>query len=509
MGTTDGATGRATASMSPIAPRDFGFAQARHLLWRAGFGGTSEQVRTLVSWGPAKSVDYLLDPAGVAFEDAAAFDKDIMRPATPEERRMVQEARRRGDEDALARVQAERQRREAKDREQIRSMERWWLRRMVETPRPLEEKIALVWHGHFATGYRAIENSYHMYLQNGLFRAKGLANFGDLLRGIIRDPAMLKYLNNDTNRKGKPNENLAREIMELFALGLNQYGEQDIKEGARALTGYTFEDDAFVFDRRAHDTGVKAILGRKGTLDGDEFVGAILAHPACPRFVASRLYHAFVADVPPDERGGVEGLPPEQRSAVLALAETLGASSYELRPMLRRLFMSEHFYDPRFVGEQIKSPVQLIVGAMRSLLAPARDLSILADALDFMGQRLFFPPSVKGWSGGRAWINTSTLFVRQNIVTFLLTGKKPRGYDASAQGERYDPTPLLADLDEGRRGEAAAVSRHLLELMLPRVPDEAPRAIQSYFANAGGKIDRDTIVGAMLLIAAMPEYQLC
>src|SRR6185436_12424118 len=164
--------------------------------------------------------------------------------------------------------------RERDDRRQMREMQKWWLKRMIETPRPLEEKMTLFWHGHFATSFRTIENSYHMFKQNTLFRKHAVGNFGELLFAIIRDPAMIAYLNNNQSRKGKPNENLAREIMELFSLDIAGYTERDIKEGARALTGYTFVDDKFEFRRNDHDTGEKSILGVTGPLDGDGFVKA-------------------------------------------------------------------------------------------------------------------------------------------------------------------------------------------------------------------------------------------
>ncbi|MFN9969976.1 MAG: DUF1800 family protein, partial [Phycisphaerae bacterium] len=184
-----------SASMAPITAKDFGYDQARHLLWRAGFGGTPEQIQTLASWGPTKAVDYILDPGNAPADRPGAdtFDKSIMREPTAEERAAYLKDRQSQDEDALAKFRVEQQRRQGQDRQQIGEIQRWWLKRMIETPRPLEEKMTLFWHGHFATSYRTIENSYHMFMQNELFRSHALGNFGNLLYGIIRDPAMLKY----------------------------------------------------------------------------------------------------------------------------------------------------------------------------------------------------------------------------------------------------------------------------------------------------------------------------
>lgn len=503
-----------SSSMAPIAPKDFGYEQARHLLWRAGFGGTPIQIQTLASWGPQKAVEYILDP-GNAPEDrprSDLFDRNIMRDQTPAERKAYQAARQKQDEDALAKFRADQQRRQGQDRQQISEVQRWWLKRMIETPRPLEERMVLFWHGHFATSYRNIENSYHMFLQNQMFRENALGNFSNLLSGIIHDPAMLKYLNNDTSRKGKANENLAREIMELFSLGIGGYSENDIKEGAKALTGYTFKDDAFVFEKNNHDGSVKKILGKSGAFDGDAFVKIILEQPGVSRYITRKLYSFFCSELPPAERASLDQLTPAQQSVLRDLATNFYNSRYELKPVLRRLFLSQHFYDDKIMNEQIKSPAQLVVGAVRSLDTPVRDLSILNDALDLMGQNLYFPPSVKGWDGGRTWINTSTMFVRQNLMAFLLTGKKPRGYDANANDMQYDPMPLLGELAKASPGsekDPAAVADYLLRLTIGNAPDAATQALQTLSKETGDTVTRELVIGYLLLITAMPEYQLC
>ncbi|GJQ29957.1 MAG: hypothetical protein HBSAPP03_18410 [Phycisphaerae bacterium] len=505
---------RLEASLKAIRRQDFKYEQARHLLWRAGFGGTEAQIRYLADLGPEKAVDLLLNykSADQPWPKEDAFDKDIMRPPTAEEREMVRRAQRSQDEEALARVRLERQRREQQDRRQIAEVQKWWLARMIETANPLEEKMTLFWHGLLATNYRTIENSYHMFLQNQMFRKHAVGSYADLLRALIRDPAMIAYLDNNDSRKNRPNENLARELMELFSLGVGNYTERDIKEGARALTGYTFEDDTFVFQRQNHDTGGKTILGQQGNWDGDDFVRIILAQPACPRYITRRLYHYFVADVPSEERGGDQSLEPAQRSVLRALAGTFSQANYEVKPVLRRLFLSEHFYEPRFMNDQIKSPAQLVVGACRSLNTPTRDLSILNDALDLMGQRLLHPPSVKGWEGGRAWMNTSTFYVRQNILAFLIAGKRPQGYDASAQTQPFDAMALLApfgaDSPEGR-GDPQAVATALLRLALGWAPSQGVETLRTHLAARKNVVNSSTVSELLLLITAMPEYQLC
>ncbi len=495
--------------LKPIDRRSFGYAEARHLLWRAGFGGSPAQIQTLASWGLDKAVDHLLDYEAVPFEapSADAFDRNIMQPPTDEQRRQRRAAQRSQNENALAQFRLRRQQAQRRDRQQIGEMQRWWLKRMIETPRPFEEKMTLFWHGRLATGYRTIENSYHMYLQNQTFRANAAGNFGNILLAIIRDPAMLKYLDNDESSKRRPNENLARELMELFSLGVGAYTERDIKQGARALTGYTFRDDEFYFNQENHDTGSKTILGVRAPHDGESFVRAILRQRACSEFLASTLYRFFVRHIPTDPTRQTK----DTKRIVGQVASALRRSDYELRPVLRQLFKSQHFYHPSVMDEQIKSPVELVVGAVRSLNAPVRDLAVLNDALDLMGQRLFFPPSVKGWDGGRSWVNTSTMFVRQNILAFLLTGKKPVGYDATVGSETFDPMALLDSLESGDPGasnDPSKVVDYLLRLTLGKSPAHA-RAVLTEFIETHGGVRKDVVTGALLLVTAMPEYQLC
>jgi uncharacterized protein (DUF1800 family) len=499
-----------TASLNPISDKVWSFAHARHLLWRAGFGGSARQIDTLVKWGPAKSVDHLLNFDSIAFDEVKpdTFDKDIIRPANDEEKGEIARARRAGDEEAVTRLRARRQEAERLDRQQMRDVQHWWLKRMIETPRPLEEKMTLFWHGHFATSFRTIENSYHMFLQNQLFRSNAVGNFGKLLYAIIRDPAMIAYLDNNDSRKGKPNENLAREIMELFSLGVGNYTEQDIKEGARALTGFTFDDDTFVFQKNNHDTGVKWILGKSGALDGDGFVSAILEQPACSRYICRKLYRFFALDLPT----GRKDLDASSASVISQMESTLVSSRYEIKPVLRRLFLSEHFYQPEVMLEQIKSPAQLVVGAIRSMNTPPRDLGTLLDAMSLMGQNIFFPPSVKGWDGGRSWINTATLFTRQNILCYLLAGKTLAGFDPLTSQERFDASELTFGLDLESTPSPDKIVDHLLIVCLGSAEPHNRDTLLGVLASRGypsSPVSDDTIQQLALLISAMPEYQLC
>jgi len=492
----------------PISASAFGFNEARHLLWRAGFGATPAQISAIQRLGPERAVDYLLETPDVRDDSPRAdlFDRNIMRPYNEEEARMAAQARRSRDEDTLARLRAMRQQAQVQDRRQMREIQRWWLRRMIETPRPLVEKMTLFWHGHFATSYRTIEDSYHMYLQNQRFRKHALGSYRQLMREIIRDPAMLAYLDNNDSRKGRPNENLARELMELFSMGVGNYSERDIKEGARALTGYTFRDDEFMLDRENHDGGRKRILGRSGEIDGDGFIDAILAQRATGDFMTRKLYAFFVADLPDDPRDA----PPAAGSVLDKMRSTFVRTGYELKPLLRELLLSRHFYSEGVRGQRIKSPAELVIGGVRELRTPVRDLSALLDAMDLMGQSLFFPPSVAGWPGGRTWINTSTMFVRQNTMAFLLTGRRPGGEDALADRQQYEPGPIM---DELRAALGDGDDQHMVESVLRytlgKTPTHAIQALGDVLADRGDARDGKALRDMLLLVTAMPEYQLC
>ena len=493
-------------SMLPLDRSRFDEAAARHLLTRAGFGGTSDQVQALAKMGLNDAVGYLVEYEKVPEIPVARtdFNSDIRRPPTAAEREMVLLARRSNDEAALEAIQRMRNERDGQDRTQLREMQKWWLKRMIETGRPLEEKMTLFWHGHFATGYRTVEDSYHMFLQNGLFRSHATGNFADLVLRILRYPAMLKYLDNDESRRGRPNENLARELMELFVLGEGHaYTEQDIKEGARALTGYTFSDDTFTFNESGHDDGEKTILGQRGNWDGDDFARIILSRKECSEFICGKLYRFFVNDAP--------GMPTKSIEPVIkALASELRKKQYDLKSVLTMLFKSQHFYDEDNRGSSIKSPVQLTVQTIRELGVPPRDLSTLNSATDLMGQALFQPPNVKGWDTGRTWINTSTLFVRQNLAVYLITGKRPDAFDWDESLAQWPTAVLEAAVARRAAATKSSESDALLDVVLATNASPDRRAqFKSFTQTLGGDLTGDRLVSALCLLTAVPEFQLC
>lgn len=489
-------------TLTPISSAAFGPAQARHLLLRAGFGASPDQITKLVKAGPQKAVQSLLDPSS-SQDVVADIDPDVIRPQTAEEREIFIKARRENDEAARSEVRRRLNERRAQDRRMLGDLRRWWVELMVQTPAVLRENLVLLWHSHFASRHRNVRDSYLMYQQNQMFREHAAGSFADLARAVVHDPAMLKFLNNDQNNKRKPNENLAREFMELFTLGEGNYSEKDIKQGARALTGYHVDDNDFVFNDRRHDGSKKTVLGKAGKFDGDDFVDVLLDQPACPRYIALKLYRHFVADVSDQ----LDEVPGSNKAVIQRIASMLRKNGYQIAPVLKTLFISKHFYDPAIVGKKIKSPAQLVVGTVHALNTPARSLGTLSDGMRAMGQELFDPPSVAGWDGGRSWINTSTLFTRQNLCTYLITGKDPRKKNWKRNQAAYDPMPLLAGLDSR---EPEPVVDHLVDLMLgDHTPAARREPLVTFMKGRDKGVTPDSMIALLTLITAMPEYQLC
>jgi hypothetical protein len=406
--------------------------RAEHLLNRASFGARPAEIDSAVRTGQRELVRQLLtgfvEPGEPFFVDAP------VRPTRRELEGLGEKERR----DALDRYRRD-------ERELLFAYAGWWIEQMVEAEHPLREKLVLFWHGYFTSSMRDVRNGEAMIRQNELFRRHALGNFGELLRAVLRDPAMLEYLDNNQNRKDKPNENLARELMELFTLGVGNYTEQDIKEAARALTGWRTQDGSeALYSPRQHDNGKKTILGRTGRFDADDLVDLLLAQPACPRWVAGRLLEHFEGRKPSEAR-------------LAEYARHLKDSKFELTPFFEKLLLDERFYGPDVVGERIAGPVEYMVGSVRRLGVQVPP-SLLWLAAGQLGQRLFDPPNVKGWEGGEAWISTSTLLARGNMAGMLLGVVKLEDVLKDDAFE-FEADPSMMDAEGGMMGDSMASSR--------------------------------------------------
>ena len=364
-----------------------------HLLNRAGFGARTADVLPWVEAGPQVLVEHLLaerEGGETFYVEQKRLRRAEMRELSRQQRAKQQRASRRADQ------------------RQLRHYLASWVTEMAEGADPLRERMALFWHGFFTSSYRTVKNSRAMIRQNQFLRDNATGSYADLLAGILRDPAMLRYLDNVSNKKSHPNENLAREVMELFSLGEGNYTERDVKNAARALTGHAVDSDGeYRFVARQHDRGDKQILGVRGRHDAGDLVEILLEQEACARFVARELIAYLEGVAPSDER--------LERYAAL-----LREGDYELKPFLRALFLDPDFYREDVVGARVLSPVDYLVGSCRRLGLRHAPAQFVIGGASLLGQQLFDPPNVKGWEEGEAWVNTSTLMLRGNLVGMLL-----------------------------------------------------------------------------------------
>ncbi len=397
---------------------------AEHLLNRAGFGARPPEIEAAVAAGLAATVQKLLDPS-LDWEMPAyeridePTKKDLEGLPTDEQNRLKRDARER-------------------DRRQLIESGAWWFGRMRAGEAPLLEKMTLFWHGVFTTSIEETKRGFLVLQQHEFLRRNALGSYADLLRGIVRDPAMLVYLDNQVNRKGSPNENLARELMELFSLGEGNYTEEDVKDAARALTGRGVDREGhYEFRARQHDDGAKTVLGVTGKLDGDQLVDVLLAQEACPRWIARRMLTWF------------EGVEPE-KARLTEYAAFLRRCEFRIQPFLQKLFTDPRFYRDEIVGARVLSPIEYMVGTARRLNVEAPP-AVLGAGAALLGQRVFSPPSVKGWDEGHAWISTSSFMQRGNLSGFLLGVVKLKDVMSTADVEAQ----MAAEGEPPMRGDDA------------------------------------------------------
>ncbi len=461
-----------------VATRDIGVVTGlelmAHLFRRAGFGATHDQLEGALQRGYADTVEDLLHP-----EAAPALEEDLIYRFYPD----MKEAR------------------------QIDPAQSLWVYRMINTQRPLEEKLTLFWHHLFATGFAKLNHAKVMTNQIAMFRKHALSNFRTLLIEISKDPAMIFWLDNHTNTKRVHNENYGRELLELFSLGIGNYTEDDVKNCARAFTGWTLKntipaaqpygrfDWEFEFRPDLHDYGEKVFLGERGNFDGTDIIDIILRQPAAAEFLAMRLYTYFVADTP-------------DQAAIDELAHVCREENFEMRPIMRALFMSDFFQSDGAYYAKVKSPAELVASIMRTVedfTFPKHGIRDIALECRYMGQDLMNPPSVEGWHVGKEWIDTGILVERINFASAQVG-------DIDKPGVRK----IIARLTAMGELSPDAFVDALLDLMGPlRVGDNTRRALLD-FASKGGALrleagDRAAgqRVGEMLsLIVATREFQL-
>lgn len=504
--------------MLPQAEKSWTLFEAAHLLNRAGFGGSPADIKALHTLGREAAVDSLLNPA----EPLEAFplpewSTDEKVVADMSARRQQFRAMRKSSVD-LTPEQAEMAKREAikqyqqESRRQALEGQGWWFRRMLTTQAPLREKMTLFWHDHFATSIQKVKQPALMVRQNELFRRNAFGSSKDLTQAVLLDPAMLLYLDTQSSKKGMPNENFAREVMELFTLGEGNYSEQDIRDAARAFTGYSLNPATakVVHNKRQWDPADKTVFGKTGPFTGKEVVNLIFEQKEAARFMANKLWEFFVYEKPTD-------------AALDALADSFRKVDFQVRPLLREIFLSKEFNSEAAIRSQIKSPVQYLVELLKQLEVTTPPTGFPITAQQQLGQVLFMPPNVAGWDWGQGWINTNTLLTRYNLAGFLtkgagesestMDGEKMKGMAPAPKrmgrgwsGPDYQkiaPRPL-------RENPTELVDSLIFRFFQSPLPPKARGSFVEYATSKKGAIftDRETAELCHLILST-PYYQLC
>lgn len=499
-----------TASLEPLALESWNSRTARHLLNRAGFGIPHGRVAELAAMTPEEAVDSFVE---YQWTSARLPEPDFV--VRPPSRAEVRE--RLAGLSGTERQEAVRDYWE-REREAVEQLRPWWFERMLRTTRPLEEKLALFWHGHFATSAQKVRQSKHNYDITRVFRRHAAGNFRTLTHEIAKSPAMLIYLDTGRSTRAHPNENWAREMLELFTMGHGHYTEDDIKQAARAFTGWDYDRDQFVFNERQHDFGEKTFLGRTGPFHGEDIIDIVFEQDATARHICRELWTYFAGRQPRDE-------------VVVELSELAREADYELRPVLKCIFLSRAFYGDAVVGAQVKSPAQLTVQLCCDMALDPVPAGTAVHEMAQLGQDLLRPPNVKGWDGNEAWVSVNTLLRRFNLPAKLIAAQRKAAEEAAPPvvstvapatqdpGHWTPPEPWRAGrVFEGlefdtARGCIDALEDRFLSVALSgkqrAVLADALGASSMDTPVTAAEIPEDRQTAVLHLLTSTPQYQLC
>lgn len=450
------------------------FLKNKHLLHRAGFGAELEKIQILKNEEPRNLYEQLLknsekfEPIIIDSEDFSAYKP---KEANAEMKKFFQK----------------------KNKEENAEIIMKWYQIMIDSDDQLREKMAFFWHGHFAT--RTVLSRFNLQLLNTI-RENALGNFGDLLKLVSKSPSMLQFLNNQQNKKDHPNENFAREVMELFTMGRGNYTEKDIKEAARAFTGWSFLPNGSFFERpRLHDFGEKTFLGNTGNYDGNDVLEIILKQKTTAKFITRKLYRFFVNE-------NVD------ENLVNQLAEKFYQSNYDIKTLLKEIFTSSWFYDEKNIGTKIKSPIELLVGLQRMLPTKIENPKTLIVFQRLLGQQLLFPPNVAGWPSGKAWIDSSTLMLRLKIPQIwsgiISLDYAPKDDDDMNMGmQKLLPKNLQGNFKIDWENVSKNLKNENLEDVLLQSKKSIPENVINEFEI------EDEFKSRVIALMSTPEYQLC
>ncbi|MGB2807947.1 MAG: DUF1800 domain-containing protein [Sedimentisphaerales bacterium] len=439
----------AWAAYKPDAQRPWTLAQAGHLYRRAAFGATWDQLQQTLSDGPRRTIDKLLRPKA----DIAVFNRTYDEYETGS----------------------------------VDSLRAWWLRRMILTPHPLLEKMTLFWHSHFATDSAKVKNARLMQQHIQLLRSQALNSFQALLKGISHDPAMLISLGAEANRRARPNDNFARTLMETFTLGPGNFTEKDVQEAARSFTGWFVMMSRLRYIPREHDGNIKQILGQKGNFTGDDVIRIVLEQRATAQTLVHKLYRWLICET--------EG--PDAK-LIAPLAKSF-AKDYNILKLAEKMLRSNLFFSTAAYRRRIKSPVEFAMSIVKGLEGVISTTQLAQDLTD-LGQNLYYPPTVKGWTGGRHWINSATMVGRHNLALALLQGSGP-------YGDKLNPWTIAKKHGCSTPQSSA---RFLLDLFLQgdlesNVRDTLPKIAK---ASVGGGDSAEPVRRFAHAIITLPEFQL-
>lgn len=473
----------------------------QHLLWRAGFGPIAEEYHQLASATQSSYINTLFK--------ASSKTPDFIEVADNALKGLVMGV---NDVVRLQNLTADEKKKfQQQSREGIKNLNLAWLNEMVNSQEQLREKMSLFWHGHFAS--RNFNVLYQQQLLD-IIRRNALGNFGDLLREVSKSAGMINFLNNNQNRKGHPNENFAREVMELFTMGRGNYTEDDVKEAARAFTGWgATVSGEFVFRKQIHDDDSKTVLGKSGNFDGDDVLNNLLEHKQTAYFISRKIYRYFVNDTPDDQH-------------VQWLADRFYQGNYDISGLMRDIFTSKWFYDEKNIGSKIKSPVELIVGIRRALPMQIENEESQLMLERLLGQVLFYPPNVAGWPGGKNWIDSSSLMLRMRIPQMIYAADvltmKPKDDDDQMMGMADRPALRGQGQRPGQAVRATIDWNTYLEKFEKTSRENLVGEIANTLLQVQDKIDvsvldkytdnssRESYIKSVTIqLMSTPEYQLC
>ncbi|WP_378177428.1 DUF1800 family protein [Aquimarina sp. SS2-1] len=457
--------------------------QIQHLYWRTGFGITPSELKSVRKLSKNHIVEMLFSES----KDQTALSLDFgellrdPRNLSREERQKIRKLR----------------------NQKMLELNILWLQQLTETKQVLREKMTLFFHDHFAVRLRTPRACIHL---NNVIRKRALGSFGDMLMEVSKSPAMLLFLNNRQNRKNNPNENFAREVMELFTLGRdNGYTEKDIKEAARAFTGWNFsKNGSFIFRKNQHDFGSKTVLGKTGNLTGEDVIKILLDQKQTARYITEKIYRYFV-----NEKINAKHIED--------LVLTFYNSNYNLEVLMRKIFMSDWFYESQNIGIKIKSPVELIVGLSKPFKVVYKDPKVLVYLQRTLNQTLFLPPNVAGWPGARSWIDNSTLLLRMKLASVTLNNgviewHNETDEEATTMMRQQFYKKMKSQIQ--KKVKATPNWNNFLSSLEPKSKEELVDFVIQPKLSAGanaviGKLDVTDTKNFIIELMSLPEYQLC